>query len=127
MLRKIISLLTLAVVLLVGKPSLSCASIVRLLALGDMQGIVTDDSDYENNIADLASLNQRKVSSFYSYNYFSNIIAQNDSPSATIRDYERIGLAEEYGVNTVYPLNSSLIVEISYLQKKARLQISLYK
>ena len=109
----IIASIILALILVAGMRHPSYASTLRLLAMGDMQGIVEDETDYELDITSFA-FKQKNVSIEYANNYFSNSFPQNDVPSVLIYDLERKGSQDKYQINTVYPINSDLVLGIGY-------------
>ncbi len=90
----------------------SFASTVRLMAMGDMQGIIEDETDYERDLTSF-DFKQKNVSSFYLYNNYGSDLFQN-FPSYLITDLERKGAQDRYQLNAVYPLNSKFIVGIEY-------------
>ncbi len=114
--KTIIASIGLAVILVAGMPGPSCASPLRLMAMGEMQGIVEDDTDYERDITSY-DFKQKNASIGYLSNYFSNSLPQNTTPSDLIYDLERKGTQDKYQLDAVYPVNSILAVGIGYCKE----------
>jgi len=112
MTKKIIVFLTFILFITLFSPSF--ASTLRLMAMGDMQGIVEDESDYQFDITSFDFKQNKNLSVEYFNTYFSNYFPQNDVPSNLIYDLERKGAEDQYRLNAFYPIDSNLAVGIGY-------------
>jgi hypothetical protein len=95
----------------------SFASTLRLMAMGEMQGIVEDDSDYKIDTASIASGQKNRISVDYLFSNFTNKFSQNLTPSSAIYDLQRKGVRDEYQIDAVYQLNPSFTLGLEYSKK----------
>jgi len=90
------------------------SSNLRLLAMGEMQGIVEDESDYELNPAEIASKQNRSLEIDYFSNSYGNYFPRNNYPSDLIYDLERKGGEDNYKVRAVYGIGPKYRLGIIY-------------
>jgi len=94
--KNVIVELIITVCLTISMASACYCSPLRLMAMGDMQGIVEDESDYSMNIARIIDVNKDYISAFSSSNKYSsdlndfNVPPKSSNPSRIIQDDEGV-------------------------------------
>jgi len=102
----------------------SYASSLRLMAMGDMRGIVEDESDYIYDVTVLPFIknNQLNISSG-TVNYSESFENTNSDLKA---DYARSGKCGLYNMALAYKLNNDLAVYTSYFNQNIDSEMSYY-
>lgn len=103
----------------------SYASPLRLMAMGDMQGIVEDESDYLYDVTALQSIQNNHISLFSGITNYVNTFNKNNLNDFTT-DYDRSGSSSPYNVTTAFKGNNGVAIYASYFNQNVDSDMSYF-
>ncbi len=90
---------------------------LRLMAMGDAEGLVNEGMDYSNYIEQINGVKKANVSISHLDNFFSYSFPQNNQPSSFIYDLEKKGVRQGYELNFAQPFSNGLNLGLLYFNE----------
>ncbi|MBU1026182.1 MAG: hypothetical protein KKA31_00460, partial [Candidatus Margulisbacteria bacterium] len=115
--KKLFSLLLGLALMVLPLTGYSFAYNLRLMTMGDAEGLINEGNDYSNYIEQINGINISNVSVAHLNDSFSCGFPQNNRPSSYIYDLEKKGVRQGYDLNFAQPFSNGFNLGILYFNE----------